>query len=309
MAIYHQFSHSQLNKFMRCPRQYRYTYIDRRVPVKASDALTWGSAAHDVLEGYLLGGMQQALEVLLGLAEAGAIDTLQYHQLAALVRTYDPSPITDTWVVEATEVPFEVKVRPPRRRALTGLRMIGYVDAVLVYKTNPKRRAVLERKTTTHDIEGFSKWWQRKAIDPQAPVYCEAVGTNEIVYEAIKRPLLRVSNVDRKVAREAGHDTPDGHLLAYEARLVAEIEANREKWHQVRPIPMMQHDFDLLHEQLVVWVRELRRAKRLGDWPMAPTGCDQCDYLEVCAGRAQLDDDAVFTDKVDHHVDDDGGAE
>jgi CRISPR/Cas system-associated exonuclease Cas4 (RecB family) len=304
MGIFHRFSYSQLSKFMNCPRQYRYSYVDRRVPVKRSDALTFGSAAHDVLEGYLLGGKAAALEVLIDLGERGAVDSLMFAQLGALVRTYDPSPITNDWVVEDTEVPFEIKVRPPGRRALHGLRMVGYVDAVLVHKAEPKRRAVLERKTTTHDIEGFSSWWQRKAIDPQAPLYCEAVGTNEIIYEVIKRPLLRVSATDRKVAREAGDDTAEGHLDAYENRVVETIEANRPAWHQVRPVPLMDFDFDVLHQQLIAWVTELRRAKRVSTWPMAPTGCSFCDYLEVCTGRAQLDDDAVFADKLDNR----GGA-
>ncbi len=173
---------SNLNTYLRCPKQYEYRYV-RRIPVEhRSAALAFGSAIHEALAAYYkslkLSKMIISVERLLdGFRTAWGLQ--QRGKLPVLFTEKEPADaLTDKGIAmlkcfyENVEIPFEVvEVETPFIIELydeeTGEvlpNLVGVFDAVVRDKDGTHR--ILEHKT------GARRWSEDKLrFDPQITVY------------------------------------------------------------------------------------------------------------------------------------------
>ena len=132
-------------------------------------------------------------------------------------------------------------------------------------------------------------------------MYALAFGVSEILYDVMRKPAYRFSAADRK-ATGADDPTELEVASAYQWRVSKIIGENPPEWFQCRSIVKTAGDQEQARETLYQLVDDLRRAHRTGAFPMHPCSCRAfygvCPYLDVCTGRASLDDDGLFRDRV-----------
>ncbi len=286
-------SNSRLHCYQECPQKYYYRHILKRKPAKDRTVLTFGTAYHLLLEHFWLGGIEQALEHFdeavkdLDEVDAAKVGTLFAHYPANL-----PAHSHDE--VLGMEQSFDVPVIDSTTgRALYGHRLRGKIDLLLGID---KKVWVVDHKTTAKDITGDSPYWDALRMDSQLVLYALMEGASGVIYDVTRKPQLRLSSSDKKTAREEGIEP----IEAYRRRVEERITSAPEEWYQWRAFP-------LTHDQLLEAASNLVESCRLfemltstGLYPRHSGSCighyGACDYLEVCAGRAEIEDDSQFRD-------------
>jgi len=87
----------------------------------------------------------------------------------------------------------------------------------------------------------------------------------------------------------------------YEARMIEAIAADPERYYQFREIH--KTPADLTETQIDVYqaARLVGTSMREGWWPKNTGACRSlygtCPFLDVCTGRANLDDETLFRDR------------
>lgn len=290
-----QISYSGLQTYAACPQKYRNVYIEGRVKIPTFDAKSVGSVVHEGL-ALLISG--KPLDLTPFASQVSPEDAcLVAAMLMNWPRRWEWEPRYD---VIGVEVPFEVPIRNPKtNRAIRGIRYRGFVDAVL---RDPRTGLVyiLEHKTTSDTITGFGPYWARLAIDDQIALYQMVFGAEGIIYNVGKKPKLKPSAVDRKNA--GGEEATESDILdAFTDRLCNVLQNEPEEWYQWRQIYKTPEERLDAAQGLYDRAQTLLVAYRHGRWPKHPGACRTiygvCEYLEVCTGRARLDDDALFMDK------------
>jgi len=310
-------SYSGISTFQRCPKRYAYRYIDRRVPIQTSDALTIGLFVHDALEAgwqYFAAG-HRAIGDLRGRMEAwcfenaSRLDSVDAYRVAAMLSNYDP-PDLDRWEVLGTEVPFEIKVRNPATGwPMHSHRLVGFVDCLLLDRETGER-VVREIKTTSDDLLGFGPYWSRLAIDSQIGIYAQAFRASRVIYDVLKKPRHRPSQADTKAARERIRaarmndelePTEQDVLEQFGFRLRNMMAENPREWHSWREIVFDDQLKQQAQRDVYGSVQAIASAHRGNAFPRYSTACrgvyGVCKYLDVCTGRATLDDDSLFEEK------------
>jgi len=286
-------SYSSLRTFQTCPKSYWYRYHAGRIPRQVSDVLFVGTAAHETTSIWWTDGPSAARDYLFDRCDA--ISPLDAARLAATLSVYNPP--RDDFEIEGIEVPFKVTVKnPDTDRGMKNIRLIGFADMILVNKRTGKR-VIREYKTTASEIVGFGPFWSRIAIDTQISIYALAFGISDIVYDVTRKPALRVSAADRK---EAGADATEAEIYeAFCRRVSAKCADNPGEWHQWREIHKSSDDINTARRSIFEAVKQLKHSTSERLWPMHTHSCanwGSCKYLDVCAGRACLDDDEMFED-------------
>ena len=276
------YSHSSLRTFASCPRKYWYTYIAGRIPARDDDKLVFGRAFHELAELCWTDGKDAAVAAAASYADGFEPD--EYAKLLALLIHYNP-PL-DAYESLGVEVEFVLPVRhPDAKQSMRNVRYRGFTDGIL--RSENGAIVVREMKTTSEDILGFGPFWARLAIDEQISLYQIAHGADEVVYDVVKKPRQRLKKTE----------TPEEFL----SRLCSMIEAEPEVWYQWRTIPRTADDLIAAQASLAERVKILQFAKRRGLWPMQPGSCRSmfgvCPFLDVCAGRAALNDPERFVDR------------
>ena len=300
-------SHSSTTMFNTCPRKYFNQYHLGRVPARDDAKLVFGRLMHECTALWWSDGVDAVRAYLI--EHAANIDPTDAAKISALLEHY--APPREAYEVVGVEVPFTVTVPHPKTgRALRGVRFRGFVDAVLRERSTG-RTIIRECKTTTEEIIGFGPFWARVAIDAQTALYKWAFGADGAVYDVIRKPLLRPSSVDRKAARER-IETHRGNtdiepteldvLEQYQRRVSCVIAELPEQWFQWRPLWKGEEDVREAHLDLYHTVRSLQRAEREGAFPRHVGACrgiyGVCPFLDCCAGRASIDDEGLFVDRV-----------
>lgn len=297
----HKVSHSSLRTFQTCPQKYVYTYHDKRVPNSFSPALQVGSFVHEALDRWWVGGMELALQWMT--ENATELSDVEVAKVVAMIENYNP-PKDDLELIE-NEAEFEMSVRNPANgKIVRGWRVIGYADGLFRRKSTGKL-VVRECKTTASEILGFGPYWQRLSIDAQVGMYALAFGVDEVIYDVLRKPQLKLSAADAKAAkaicedqdREPTHaDETDAFLRRVSSRIAEEPEA----WHQWRVLTITDEDKLLAQKALFDAVTAVRLAEKHQVFPMHTGSCSgfgTCKYLGVCTGADDLQDPVRFRDK------------
>lgn len=287
-------SNSSLRDFQTCPKKWAYRYIHNRVPLVLDEKLYFGKAIHKALEIWWDDGPILALAWLE--EQKWELDPLDLIRARVTIQHYNP-PSQDYRLI-ASEVPFSVTVKTPNGGYLHGVRLIGFIDSLLLEKKTD-RLIVREAKTTAMEISGFGPYWARMAVDPQISTYHLAANADGVIYDVMKRASRwKISQADIKTA--AAEEIPA--QLAFMNRLEHAVTECPENWYQWRPIWKTEEDRQEAQLDLYYQVRTLRNAVRENYFPKHGNSCGSifgkpCPYLDVCTGRASLDDNGRFQDR------------
>jgi len=211
---------SRLKTFIRCPRRFRYQYIDRAPPGSKPIALSFGSAFHEAAGEMLTcdPGLDAVTEVFRDVLERDVIhgdvpvlfeddeDLGKCIDLAAkmLAEFRRSVPMPDE--VQGLEVPFCIDLHDPATGEVLGTPLIGAIDAIVQVGAKP---VIWELKT------GKRKWAEAQLeFDPQPTAYvrgARSLGVDApvrvIVTTKAKAPTVQSTLVRRteRDERELSH--------------------------------------------------------------------------------------------------------
>ena len=296
---------SSLSKFRTCPRVYFYAYELKRVPLVTSDALSFGTAWHTAMEAWwndarLRPDQDNAAHTVIAAEKmreiADQIKPEHAAMIAAMLEHYHPD--ASRFEVVGVEVPFETPIENPLpgKRKFYNYRLAGKVDVVLKDCATGDVW-IADHKTTTADIMGFGPYWQALQVDGQMSNYCLAFGARGFVYDVARKPSIKLCGKDEKAGQEAGI-SPEA---AYQIRCAAQIAQSTAEYYQWRE--HLKTDEELMEAKIDLWqqVEMFRACDKDGRWPRNSDACvnryGTCPYVDVCTGRANLDDDTTFRTK------------
>jgi len=293
---------SSLSAFRDCPRKYFHQYERGRVPLAESEALTLGKWIHAALDAWWrIDGTIQDRH--LAAVEAAPLDLMPEQTMArALAMLYHYAPPVDQFNVLAVEQPFEVKIENGngKGRSFYGYRLAGKIDVVLKRKDTGDIW-IMDHKTTTREIVGFGSYWQRLQVDGQMSNYCLAFNARGFIYDALRVPSVRLCGKDEAEAAKTGTDPSE----AYMQRCISIIAEDPAQWYQWREYTKTNDDMAEARQDLWQQVEMFRSCDTAARWPRNPNACvglyGTCPYLDVCTGKADLDDDALFRTKAEAH--------
>lgn len=321
---------SSLGAFRKCPQLYFNMFELRRVPVKEAAPLAFGKLWHKAMEAYWLKGKDAAIQAMKDVADR--IEPEDCARICALLNFYDP-PI-DKYEVISVEEPFEMPIPNPNGgRNFYKYRLAGKVDVEVTDKETGEKW-IIDHKTTTKEIIGFGTYWQALQIDGQMRAYCMAFDARGFIYDAVRKPQLKmreaVTETDedgspiylredgsRALKKDGtpytGSSTPKGctrktrpeTLEEYQSRCEAQIQEDPALFYQWRE--HTKTDDDMNEARLDLWqqVEMFRSCDKAARWPRFSESCvtfyGTCPYLDVCTGRALIDDDAFFRTKSEEH--------
>jgi hypothetical protein len=288
-------SASRLSTFRECPRRYQHAYIRGRVPLAEPSALTFGRAWHSALEQWWLVGPEAAVAWLI--EKAGDISAEDGARIAAMLTHYNPP--RSRYELIGTEREYTVPIINPD----SGVRNRGYTFYlrldVEVRELATGDRWIIEHKTTSDEILGFGPYWQRLQIDAQVAFYIIATGCRGVLYDVVRKPMLRISKADEQRTVATGLELS----MAYQRRVEGAIAEEPEKYYQFRAVEKTAEDLAEAQADLYEQVQMLHNCHRRGMFPRNSNSCrtlyGTCPYLGVCTGTELLDDDARFRDRTD----------
>lgn len=200
-------THSMISCFMECRKKFEYRYIRGIAPVEKKAALSFGSAAHEVLEHYFyaLSDADWATEefmndirVEIELARTGNELSIEDGlKLEALMLKYAETYMIDdvkTLDVVATEREFRTPLRSTAGRRSRMFDLAGKADGLVRNKADG-RLYILEHKTASSVDDGYLG---RIEIDWQVALYARALSYElgepvvGVVYDILVKPLIRM---------------------------------------------------------------------------------------------------------------------
>jgi len=281
-------SYSSVRQFCNCRRAWYWRYIRGLESCVKSDALTMGSAWHEMLEAHYSG---------LGHMSSDS------HLLNAMFTGYR-NKYTDRekglFTVVATELPFEIMLRHSEKsRALRGVRFRGIIDMV-VRKSNGELWLVEHKTAKTIDGRYISKLWHDLQIMLYAYAYQQSslekvtgivynvvkkagvkqhAGETEAEYETRLSGLIAKSKTGNSSAKRKMPETDE----AFRARL-DEIYTGDEMYHREE---ILCDDVRLVEvqDELYELAREMMASKREGAFYKNRAQCQcygECEFYAIC---------------------------
>ena len=147
-----------------------------------------------------------------------------------------------------------------------------------------------ETKTTSEKITFGSTFWKRTTLDPQISTYVPALielgyDPRGSVYDALLKPGQKPSKKG---------ESPE----SYGARCLAAIAKEPSRYYARGIVTRLESDLRKASADAWNTASQMREAKRLRIFPRNPDACiawsRECDYLDVCAGLADIDDPLLF---------------
>ena len=163
----------------------------------------------------------------------------------------------------------------------------GKIDGILREKSTGAIK-VLEHKTTSESVDAGSDYWARLAMDGQISKYVLAAmqsgrDVRSVVYDVAKKPGIRPLRADKPNA-----ETPEEFF----ARNLATIRENPSAYYIQREIP--RSDSDIVEYCNDAWAlsKQILFYRQFKLWPRNTSACTaygQCEFFDLCAGRASVD--------------------
>ena len=321
-------TNSMRSKFAQCHRAYKLAYVDMKRPVVTSDALSFGTAFHALLERYWK--REEITEDMFALDDPFKAVTLR-----KLFDGYCLKYLNDDiskYDSLGAEIGFEAPLMNPETGAVSRTwTLAGKIDAIAREK-DTGRTVIVEHKTTSQDIGPGSDYWKKIPIDGQVSGYyvgAQVAGydAQNCVYDVIRKPAIKPSSsipvLDEEglkiaVYEDSGEraylkngkprqsaDKDNGIILMtreetpeeYGERLADDIAA-RPDYYFAR-LDVARSSDDLAEYLFDMWAvgREIADAERMGRFSRNPNACSmygQCEYFDVCTGCASIDDVTLF---------------
>lgn len=304
-------THSSMKCWNACRRRYYFAYVLGVRKFHQSEPLRIGSMWH-LGVGLYEGGMpidDAVAAVRQAYAEKDRPPyftdeeyAVEEEKVCAMIRAhhhvYRDDPYIQTVAIEQS---FAVPIVNPE----TGARTPSFVSAGMIDrigKVPDDSEAVIERKTTSENIEPDSAYWQALRNDPQISRYFLAASVighdiTTVIYDVVKKPQIRPRDVAKAQRALANSDQryyslkltepcPDHETPAmYGARLLADMTARPEHYFARKHIA--RTDGDLIEFQFDLWQtqQEIQQAMRTGRYYRNPASCLEpytCEYIGVC---------------------------
>jgi hypothetical protein len=322
-------SHSQLSTYRKCARAYQYHYLARRVPVRDSVSLAIGRVWDDASGVWWKDGIDAARTWLV--SNAGSINPEDAAKLAAILVHYRPA--RDRYAFVSNQATVTVPIRNPETgRPMRGVVVKCKADTVLK-RHSDGTLWVREGKSTSREIDGFGPYWQRLQVDSQASWYHLAFGAEGVIYDVIRKPQIKCCGKDvtaalrelctraieangwagekcwnrkkpetlQEMLKKRGVEIrlpQDKVVDAYQQRVAEEVAEKPSKYLQWRELPKTERDLEEAARDLYQQARMIRESYRHGWWPRNSSSCESvygsCEYMDVCCGRASINDDGQF---------------
>jgi len=199
-------TNSMRSKYNACHRAFKIAYEDLIRPAKDSEALSFGTAMHSMLELYWSNDFDlgEAGVQLTSIAEKASYDMDDKYvgyTLLALFNGYheryaDQDRLNFRCI--GAELGFEAPlINPETGAASKSFVLAGKIDALAMDRNNAK--FIVEHKTTSCDIGPGSDYWRKLPIDGQVSGYyvgAEVLGheVQNCLYDVIRKPTIKPSN-------------------------------------------------------------------------------------------------------------------
>lgn len=302
---------------MECRRYWRYRHLLKRVPKVLSVSLLLGRIWHELMDVWWSGDGDDrwisADKLLQKYIDAKQIDPYDGAKLQAMLMGYHARWFGDQYRLTHTEFPFAMPIANPddEREHHDMFVFAGQIDKIV---ERDGKLLFADHKTTSDDAGQGSDYWKRLVLDIQVSGYY--IGAEHelgkkidyCLYDVAAKPALRPlkatpkDKIKRKANGEmyANQRAEDESPAEYGVRVLEAIKSEPDKF-------FVRGSITRLDEQ----IREFRRdlwdiASMLGDdlcagrFPRNTKACRRpsgkmCEYFDVCAGEASIDDDARFT--------------
>lgn len=309
-------TNSRRNCFNTCARKHYYAYELMFKPVKASDALRFGSLWHGALEVWWSKGMEAAITWINEQIETdyNAYELEMVRQLLwGYDRRYQDEQIKVTGVEKEYRAPL---INPDSGKESRLWLLAGKIDLNIMLND---RDGIMEHKSTSEDMSPESTYWDNLAIDGQISGYY--IGSVRLGYEPMEtlydvalrpqqRPYKATPFEKRKFTKDgnlyANQRASDETVNEFGARIATAIKESPEKYFQRRTVSRI--DLDLVEYLFDMWAcatairaMELASSKRAERpevcWPRNPRACHtfgECPYFCVCSNVGGLDNPEMF---------------
>ena len=301
-------TNSMRSKFNACHRAYKIAYVDLIRPAKASDALSFGTAMHALLEAYWGG---QETMVLTGDDYTDATLRCLFEGYKAKWEASD----AEKYERVGAEFGFEAPLMNPETGGTSKTWVLaGKIDAIAKDKATGKH-IIIEHKTTSQDIGPGSDYWKKLPIDGQVSGYYVGASTlgyevDVCLYDVIRKPTIKPYKATPEDKRKYNKD---GSL----SKTCREFDETPDEWYHRLELDILQRpDYyyarvevarsadDLTDYLFDMWAvgREIADAQRLGRFSRNPQNCQsygKCEFFDVCSGCADIDDVTLFRNAED----------
>lgn len=270
-------SKSSLEAYARCPRLYKYQYIDNKTTAFPNDILTFGTEFHNGLEMFWKGeGLYQVDSSLFQDPDQAIICQeliLSYHS------KYDLDGVTLILAEEKFEYDTELSTR------------VAIFDAVIEYQG---RTLLVESKTTRSYLNPDSYYWNRLDLDLQTGYYVwfakeQGHPIDGVLYDVSRVPKLARGKVGRKKYDNESYDE-------FAARVRETLEDSRDDYHVRR---LHQPNVDEVMQQVEQWEDIIADSHKYNTFPKNHTSCymygRRCEFHPVCTGQSSLDNERLYT--------------
>lgn len=321
-------TNSAMSTYRRCPREYRYLYVDGYRARADEEALRIGTLIHAGLELWWQGA--ELADVLVVCEQAA--DAYEAAKLRVMLIGYDArwAGERESFAVRGVEAEFRAPLINPASGAPSRTYELGgKVDVLL-------DRGIVEHKTTSAEIGPGSVYWQKLALNSQVSTYFAGsrslgVEPSVCVYDVLRKPSQRpcqvplVDEAGFKIVLDADgqrvycktpnkggakpRETADsklGYVLQtrpetpeeYEARLTEEVAGNPARYYQRGDIVRLEHEEREYAEDTWLLTQAIREAERAGAFVRNTDACERfggmCSFWPVCSGEASIDDESRF---------------
>lgn len=175
-----------------------------------------------------------------------------------------------------------------------------------------------ETKTTGEDIRSGSTFWKRTLLDPQLSLYIpalKAMGYDPLgcIYDVLRKPLLdpkKATPLDkRKYVQKTGklhkrQRETDETPAEFFQRCLDDIAERPEFYYARGKVVRLEAETEEAAADNWQTAGQMREAKRLSIYPRNPDSCiswsRECDYLNVCAKLADIEDPVLYKHEPAH---------
>lgn len=296
------FTHSSIDCFCECNRKYQYRYLQKISPVTVSDALTFGSEMHNVLEKifnfvrdfppFAWEDETFLLKIVDDEIEAGNLSDIDKAKLKGLAYGYiNKYFYADIKQYEVIDIEKEFCLRLPN-----GQTFVGKADGILRERETGKYY-ILEHKTAANVDDSYKL---QKTIDSQTlqyaiaferlnPFAIDGFEISGAIHDIITKQKIRLKKgeTESDFCQRLIDDVTDDNFM----RIVVEFSV-QDKEEAFRELTTISETISHAVEQNVLMCKSTFNC--LGKY-----GC--CDYLPLCQRHGQLDGcEKLFVVKREH---------
>ncbi len=303
-----------------CARKYHYRYELGFESTSEKEALTFGKLTHRGLEAWWEVWRQSpttAVNDALAAALAALPDTTDSYvhaRLRAMLTGYDVRwrGWAATVEVLAVEVRFELPLFNPVDGSPSATwRRSGRLD--LIVRLDDGRIAIVEHKSTSDDPSPGSLYRDRLTLDAQVSQYfdgADALGwpADLCVYDVLVKPDLRplkATPPEKRTYKKDGSlyanqraedETPAEYFQRCTDK-ISELDGPN-RFYQHAEIVRLADEREAFAWDIWLVAAQIDAFAAAGHAPRNPDACDRygsaCPYLDVCRGRASLEDPTRF---------------